>query len=199
MVYNLRAMAESEIRILNRGQQLLLRNLLRKRDKIRDWALIELCLGTGLRTAEVCRLNNSHLRQSEVIVSTLDVDAAIAYHQPRQLPLAALVRDALTIYWGWKVERGTPLAPEAAFFCTLRTSKRLVPLDLQRIIKRASGILGFEVTPHDLRHTYAMQRYGATTDLKVVQASLGLQSLRAVQMYRQLAKAEEVSDPKHAE
>ncbi len=185
-------MAKSSIRILSSHEQSILRDSLYQRGEIRDWSLVQLCLNTGLRSAEVCRLNNRHLLhlQSGIIVSVLDVDAKIAYHQPRQLPLTDIVRHALMLYWEWKVDHGASLDTDAPFFCTLRTNKRLVPLDIQRVIKRTSESLGFEITPPDLRHTYAAELYRATQDLKLVQACLGLSSLRAVRMYRHHTKVE---------
>ena len=103
---------------------------------------------------------------------------------PRQLPLADSVIEALKIYLQWKASHHQPVEAKAPFFCTLYTKKRLVPLDIQRIVKNASKVFSVNLTPHDLRHTFAVDLYRVLGDLSVVQQALGLRSIEAVKIYQ---------------
>jgi integrase len=134
-----------------------------------SWALIALCLKTGLRNAEACALNNEHLIRFGGVVGGLDIDASVAFSSPRTIQLDDSVRAVLSTYYHWKVERGDPLDAHAPFFTTLYTRKRLVPLDFQRIVRKASAVLGVRLKPHDQRLSFAVSLYRATGDLKAVQ------------------------------
>jgi integrase len=69
-----------------------------------------------------------------------------------------------------EVSNGYPLDADAPFFTTLYTKKRLVPLDFQRIVRKAKAVLGVRLrSPHALRHTFAVELLTATGDLKAVQ------------------------------
>jgi integrase len=117
----------------------------------------------------VCALNNQHLIKYGGVVGGLDIDATVAFGKPRLLPLEDSVRKVLRTYHRWKKDNRYPLDATAPFFTTLYTRKRLVPLDFQRIVRKASAVLGVRLKPHDLRHTFAVSLLRATGDLKAVQ------------------------------
>ena len=133
-------MNKQSFHILSHDEQILLLDSLYQNGKIRDWTLIQLCLKTGLRNAEVCALNNSQVVKFGAVVTVLDIEKDIAYSNPRQLPLIDSVRGALKIYYQWKAQHEMSLALDAPFFNTLYTHKRLVPLDFQRIMANASKV-----------------------------------------------------------
>jgi site-specific recombinase XerD len=91
-------MEKQKFHILSREEQSHLLDTLYHQGKIRDSALIHLCLQTGLCNAEACALNNDHLVKFDTVVSVFDIDAEITFAQQRQLPLADSVRAALTTY-----------------------------------------------------------------------------------------------------
>jgi integrase/recombinase XerD len=187
-------MIKPPFHILSDDELSYLSDTLRKQAKIRDLALIQLCAATGLRNAEACALNNHHFIKFGAVVKVLDIDEHLAFAVPRQIPLSQNVREVVEIYWQWKEEHCYPLAPNAPFFCTLYTKKRLVPLDFHRIVKNASKILGFSLTPHALRHTFAAKLYHVTGELRVVQYALGLRSVEAVRIYQKCVQGSALSE-----
>jgi integrase len=116
-----------QFHVLSCSEQSNLLDALKADDRIRDWALIALCLKTGLRNAEVCALNNQHLIKYGGVVDVLDIDEDIAFGKRRQMLLDDSVRAVLDTYHRWKVSNGYPLDATAPFFTTLYTRKRLVP------------------------------------------------------------------------
>lgn len=183
-------MPKRSLHVLSRSEQLLLLSSLYQQGKIRDWAMIKLCMQTGLRNAELCSLNNLHLVKFGGVVTLLDIDPEIAFARPRQLPLSDSVRGSIKTYLQWKADHGHPLEPAAPLFCTLYTRKRLGTLDFYRIVLSASTVLPKQITPHDLRHTFATELYCVTQDLKVVQHALGLRSTKDLEIYQQYASVD---------
>ncbi len=184
-------MSKPPYRVLSHDEKTCLLNSLYQQGRIRDWSLIHLCLNTGLRNAEACLLNNHHIEKFGTIVAVLDINEEIAHSQSRQLPLTAPVQGALKTYLQYKETHHQQLEPNAPFFTTLRTHLRLRPIIFQRIMERSSEMLGFKITPHDLRHTFATQLYQITNDLEAVRRALGLRSTKAVQIYKKYAPVDE--------
>jgi site-specific recombinase XerC len=178
--------------ILSDSEQSLVLGALQEDGRIRDWALIALSLKTGsgkprvfdLRNAEACALNNEHLIRFGSVVGGLDIDASVAFSSPRTIQLDDSVRAVLDTYYRWKVSTDYPLDATAPFFTTLYTRKRLVPLDFQRIVRKAKAVLGVQLKPHDQRLSFAVELLTATGDLKAVRRALGLGYVDALRVYR---------------
>ena len=49
--------------------------------------------------------------------------------------------------------------------------------------------MGVKLKPHDLRHTFAVELYRVTGDLKVVQKALGLRFVDVCKIYEPYAEA----------
>ncbi len=169
-------------RVLDEGQQKILLEILKKKE--RDRMLVLFCLRTGLRNAEACGTNIGDILKFGNIVTTLEVRAEIAKNKiPRRIPLVNDLRDALHDFLMYKLERGEKNELDSPLFCTLRTKNRLAPRDFQRIMEAASENLGLRFTPHDLRHTFGTELYRATHDLESVRIALGHTSLDATLIY----------------
>lgn len=169
-------------RVLDEGQQQILLNTLKNKE--RDRMLVLFCLRTGLRNSETCGMNIGDILKFGNIVTTLEVRSEIAKNKvPRRIPLVNDVRDALHEFLTWKIERGEKDTLDSPLFCTLRTKTRLAPRDFQRIMEAASANIGLRFTPHDLRHTFGTELYRATHDLESVRIALGHTSLDATLIY----------------
>lgn len=180
-------MPEPSFYVLSHNEQILLLDSLYQRGKIRDWAMISLCLKTGLRNSEISALNNHHFIKFGSLVTLLNIDQQVAFAQPRQLPLTDSLRSTLKTYWQWKTDNQYSTEPNEPFFSTLYTHKRLTKVDVHRIVTKATQVLSKKITPHDLRHTFAFELYRVTSNLQVVQQALGLRSLKAVKVYEKYA------------
>jgi integrase len=109
-------------RVLDEGQQRILLEILKKKE--RDRMLVLFCLRTGLRNAEACGTNIGDILKFGNIVTTLEVRAEIAKNKiPRRIPLVNDIRDALHDFLMYKLERGEKNELDSPLFCTLRTKK----------------------------------------------------------------------------
>ncbi|MBB3695457.1 tyrosine recombinase XerC [Sphingomonas sp. BK580] len=141
----------------------------------RDWAVLLLLYGAGLRIGEAVTLPGAVLPLGE----TLRVTGKRA--KTRVVPLLADVRAAVERYAAlcpW------PLAAEAPLFRGVKggaLSPGVVRLKVRGA--RARLGLGERTTPHALRHSFATHLLGRGADLRALQELLGHASLSSTQVY----------------
>jgi integrase/recombinase XerC len=141
----------------------------------RDWAVLLLLYGAGLRIGEAVGLTGTVLPLGEAMAVTGKRDKA------RIVPLLPQVRDAIDAYVAaspWPVVRG-----EALF----RGAKG-GPLSagvVRKSVQAARIRLGLadRTTPHALRHSFATHLLGRGADLRQLQELLGHASLSSTQIY----------------
>ena len=141
----------------------------------RDFAVLLLLYGSGLRIAEALGLTGSALP----LGNTLLVTGKRA--KTRVVPLLESVREAVERYLAlspWPVERDEVLFRGA----------RGGPLNgemVRRAVRRARVRLGLSdrTTPHALRHSFATHLLGRGADLRSLQELLGHASLSSTQIY----------------
>jgi integrase/recombinase XerC len=147
----------------------------------RDWAVLLLLYGAGLRIGEAMALTGAALPLGE----TLSVTGKRA--KTRIVPLLARVRSAIEDYAAmcpWPIGRETPL------FLGARGGP-LSPAVIRRSVRGARGRLGLgaRTTPHALRHSFATHLLGRGADLRQLQELLGHASLGSTQIYTQVDAA----------
>ena len=141
----------------------------------RDFAVLLLLYGSGLRVAEALGLTGSALPLGEALTVTGK------RNKTRVVPLLPQVRAA--------VERYLDLAPYApAKDLPLFRGARGGPLNgemVRRVVRRARVRLGLSdrTTPHALRHSFATHLLGRGADLRSLQELLGHASLSSTQIY----------------
>jgi integrase/recombinase XerC len=141
----------------------------------RDYAVLMLLYGSGLRVAEALGLNGAALPLSEALVVTGKRS------KTRVVPLLAPVRDAIALYLDLCPYRPSREAP-------LFRGARGGPLNgemIRRVVRRARVRLGLpeRTTPHALRHSFATHLLGRGADLRSLQELLGHASLSSTQIY----------------
>ncbi len=141
----------------------------------RDWAVLMLLYGAGLRIGEAMGLTGSILPLASTIAVTGKREKA------RMVPLIAPVRDAVEAYaklCPWGVAKDAPLFKGAR-------GGPLNPAIIRRSVRAARARLGLGVrtTPHALRHSFATHLLGRGADLRSLQALLGHASLSSTQIY----------------
>ncbi|WP_293884137.1 tyrosine recombinase XerC [Sphingomonas sp.] len=141
----------------------------------RDWAVLMLLYGAGLRIGEAVGLTGAILPLGAVLSVTGKRD------KTRMVPLIGPVRDAVEAYaklCPWPIENAEPLFRGAR-------GGPLKPEIIRRAVQGARGRLGLasRTTPHALRHSFATHLLGRGADLRSLQALLGHASLSSTQIY----------------
>jgi len=156
----------------------------------RDRAMLELLAASGMRVTELTSLN-----VEDVNLQTQTVEAGREGRR-RVIPMQTRAAEVLAYY----LQRGRPelatRANERALFVNAHGG-RLTRQGLWLIIKeyvRAAGIT-LPVTPHTLRHSFAVHLLSHGADLQDVQRLLGHANLSTTQMYARLADAAAEPDP----
>jgi integrase/recombinase XerC len=147
----------------------------------RDWAVLLLLYGAGLRIGEALSLTGAVLPLGET-VAVLGKRA-----KTRIVPLLPEVRAAIDDY----VARAPwPMTRDAPLFRGVRGGA-LSPGIVRVKVQRARGRLGLSdrTTPHALRHSFATHLLGRGADLRALQELLGHASLSSTQIYTQVDAA----------
>ena len=147
----------------------------------RDWAVLLLLYGAGLRIGEAMGLMGDIMPLGD----TLRVTGKRG--KTRLVPLLPQVRAAIEAYADqcpWSPERDQPL------FRGARGGPLSAAL-IRRAVQGARGRLGLSdrTTPHALRHSFATHLLGRGADLRSLQELLGHASLTSTQVYTQVDAA----------
>jgi integrase/recombinase XerC len=130
---------------------------------LRDRAMIEVLLGTGIRLGELAALD----------MDDIDLDAKhLRVRAKGNVPQVKFIKtDLRTLLRRYLAERRRHGRPEMeALFLSNRDGRlcqRQIANRLAHWLRKAG--IEKELTPHGLRHTFATHLYGATNDLLVVQ------------------------------
>jgi integrase/recombinase XerC len=141
----------------------------------RDFAVLLLLYGSGLRVAEALGLTGAALPLGETLVVTGK------RAKTRVVPLLAPVREAIERYLALSPHRPAQELP-------LFRGARGGPLNgelVRRAVRGARVRLGLSdrTTPHALRHSFATHLLGRGADLRSLQELLGHASLSSTQIY----------------
>lgn len=147
---------------------------------LRDRAMIEVLLGTGIRLGELAALD----------MDDIDLDAKhLRVRAKGNVPQVKFIKtDLRTLLRRYLAERRRHGRPQMeALFLSNRDGRLCQRQIANRIAHwlRKAGIEK-ELTPHGLRQTFATHLYGATNDLLVVQRALGHRDVSTTQIYTHL-------------
>lgn len=153
-----------------------------KPEALRDRAMMELLYATGMRVGELVALDVEDLHFG---VGT--VVCAGKAGRTRRLPLTSPADEALTRYL--KQARKYLARPEERSLFVNYRGGRLTRQGLWLILKSYARKVGIrELTPHTLRHSFAIHALRRGADIHDVQRVLGHVSVSTTQMYRELAR-----------
>lgn len=157
----------------------------------RDWALVVLIFGCGLRISEALNLKNQ-----DIINHPDSLHIAGKGNKERIVPVLSAVYTALDKYikirpFGndindcvFRSVRGLPMSPRMA----------------EKVIENLRHYLQLPdyVTPHALRHTFATALLAGGADLRSIQELLGHSSLSTTQLYTKINMTDIMDVYKHA-
>ncbi|MDI6732141.1 MAG: tyrosine recombinase, partial [Candidatus Margulisbacteria bacterium] len=161
----------------------------------RDQAILEVIYGTGLRVAEIVKLNLSDVDFDEGEIRILgkgSKERIVLFGSQAKQSMQNYLKSCRPIILGSQ--------KSAAFFINrrgIRTTPRLIERLILHYAKKA-GITK-KVTPHTLRHSFATHLLEGGADLRMVQELLGHTSLSTTQVYTHITKErlKEVYDASH--
>ena len=141
----------------------------------RDWAVLLLLYGAGLRIGEAMALTGAVLPLGETLMVTGKRE------KTRVVPLLPQVRSAIESYAAqvpWTIGR------ESSLFLGAKGGPLAAGV-IRRSVQAARTRLGLgdRTTPHALRHSFATHLLGRGADLRALQALLGHASLSSTQVY----------------
>lgn len=148
----------------------------------RDWAMLLLLYGAGLRISEATGLVAGVLPLRETMVITGKGG------KQRVVPVLPQLREAIDAYVALVP---FPLAPGEPLFRGTRGGP-LSPALVRRAMMHARRLIGLpeEATPHALRHSFASHLLAGGADLRSLQELLGHASLSSTQIYTQVDAAQ---------
>jgi integrase/recombinase XerC len=141
----------------------------------RDWAVLLLLYGAGLRIGEAVGLTGTVLPLGEAMAVTGKRD------KTRIVPLLPQVRDAIEAY---VAASPWPVARSEALFRGAKGGPLSAGV-VRKSVQAARTRLGLadRTTPHALRHSFATHLLGRGADLRQLQELLGHASLSSTQIY----------------
>jgi integrase/recombinase XerC len=154
----------------------------------RDWAVLLLLYGAGLRIGEAVGLPASVLPLGE----TLSVTGKRA--KTRVVPLLPQVREAIAAY-----AEQSPWPRSGPLFRGAKGGALSAGV-VRKAVQAARGRLGLDAraTPHALRHSFATHLLGRGADLRALQELLGHASLSSTQVYTGVDAAHLMDVYRHA-
>ena len=159
---------------------------------IRDYALLELLYGSGLRVSEICSIEEKDLDFSNELIKVLGKGS-----KERYVPLSEKSMKALKEYiYVARPEliRKVELDSPTVLFVNSRggaLTPRGVRVILDNIIDKNPELS--HVYPHMIRHTFATHLLDGGADLRSVQTMLGHENLSTTQIYTHVSK-EQIKD-----
>ena len=140
----------------------------------RDYAMLSLFLGTGIRVSECVGLNISDvdLEQNAFLVTRKGGNQVVLYFPPE-------VADALAEYLAERETIETLPGHEDALFLSMQR-RRITQRAVQNLVKKYAAVaapLKPKISPHKLRSTFATNLYQESGDIYLVADLLGHSSV----------------------
>ena len=147
----------------------------------RDKAMLEVMYATGIRVTELIDLDIDDVNLEMGVVK------CTAAKKTRMIPLYPAALRALTIYIRDIRESMLATSDEAALFVNVNGS-RMSRQGFWKILKhyQAAAHIEKEITPHTLRHSFAVHLLENGADLNSLQELMGHCDISSTQMYTQL-------------
>ncbi len=153
--------------------------------QVRDATILDVLLGSGLRVSEVCALRVGHLHLQ-------GVEPALFVHRgkggrARVVPISSRLAATLSSYLNTKGEIGESLEPAQPVFVG-QHGVELTRFGVSKVWKAALQKAGLPNRwgIHSTRHSYAVEIYRRTRDLRLTQRLLGHSSPTTTSIYANL-------------
>jgi integrase/recombinase XerD len=150
-------------------------------DNLKHRVILTVCYATGLRISEAVRLKATAIDSQRMVIR---VDQGKG-HKDRYVMLPPKLLAILRDYW-------KRTHPEEWLFPGDRVGQPISPLTIGHICRqvRLRCGIGKPITPHSLRHAFAVHLLEAGTDLRTIQLLLGHRNLGTTARYLMIATSQ---------
>ncbi|MGE7826556.1 site-specific tyrosine recombinase XerD [Paenibacillus sp. NPDC093718] len=160
----------------------------------RDKAMLELLYASGIKVSELVNLNTHDINMEMRFLR-----CAVSGGKERILPITQIAAESVAVYIQDMRDKLIRDADEDALFLN-SLGTRLTRQGFWKIIKKYGKLADIdeEITPHTLRHSFAIHLLQNGADLRSVQEMLGHSALSTTGMYQSTKKSmKEVYDHFH--
>lgn len=165
----------------------------RRRNALRDAAVIELLFSTGMRISELCSLGMNDINLYDRTVLIYGKGA-----KERRIQIGN--DDVINILEIYKKNFQDEIQQCMHFFAT-QTGNPLSDQSVRRMINKYASLAAIElhITPHMFRHTFATSLLEADVDIRYIQEMLGHSSINVTEIYTHVAmsKQRDILTTKH--
>ncbi len=149
----------------------------------RDKAMLELVYATGIRVTELISLN-----LDDIDLASSSIKCATRGKE-RIIPIGSLANNALNEYLTKARKSMLKDDNDNALFVNVN-GKRLTRQGFWKIIKqyKNQADIDVDITPHTLRHSFAMHLLENGAELRAIQEMLGHSDISSTQMYAQIGQ-----------
>lgn len=144
----------------------------------RDRAMLEVLYATGMRVSELVTLNINDINLSSCFIR------CSGSHKERIIPLYPACVRAVADYINYARSQLIQSPNETALFVNVN-GKRMTRQGFWKIVKRYQETAGIEkdITPHTLRHSFAIHLLENGADIRAIQEMLGHVDISSTQFY----------------
>ena len=149
----------------------------RYKEVIRDRAMLELLIGTGIRIIEACTLKKENVMYSSNIIKIYGKGA-----KERIIPIyCSSLLESLEIYENIFAEE----IKKSQYFFVNKRKNRLSSQSVRNMIKKYCKLakIDLHITPHMFRHTFATMLLDKDVDTRYIQMLLGHSNIITTQIY----------------
>jgi integrase/recombinase XerD len=149
----------------------------------RDKAMIELLYATGIRVSELIAMNLSDVN------TTMGYIRCSSNSKTRVIPLGSMASKAVDAYLN--LARSQMISEDNEALFVNYYGKRMTRQGFWKVVKRYSEEAGINksITPHTLRHSFALHLVQNGADLRAVQEMLGHSDVTTTQIYLEMSNS----------
>lgn len=161
-------------------------SMIRLTTNLKHKCLLMLAYGAGLRSAELLALRPQHMDPKRMVIR---IDRGKG-NKDREVPLPTQLLPVLRKYC-------QQYQPDNFLFEGQGNGVPYTSKSLQQVVQRAAARAGIQkkVTPHMLRHSYAIHLLESGANIRYIQDLLGHKNISTTEIYTHIARTRKLASP----